>query len=108
VRIGLWLVVTMATKKAKKPLEARYREGTLGWWLVNAGYIPCDEWRCADCGSLNVCAPRKEQVCAWCRTHFDEAHTLWRRNEESTVMLTGWEARREVLIAIYREMREGH
>jgi hypothetical protein len=94
------------SQRKKKSPETSYREGTLGWWLVQAGYIPCDQWRCGDCDALNVLAPRKEQVCASCRTRFDEAHTLWWRNAEDTEMLTGWAARREVLIVIHNQFKQ--
>lgn len=62
---------------AKAKTKTEYRVGTLGWFLVQAGWTPIAQ---------------------------TEGHPLWRYGEFDP-LLTGWEARRLELLKIHNEFK---
>jgi hypothetical protein len=81
--------------KTKEKTE--YRDGTLGWWLMEAGWSPV-EVLCNSGGSHKLDAHGR---CEHCRIL---PHPLW-RYEEFGPRLTGWEARRLELLRIHDEFK---
>lgn len=64
---------------AKAKTKTSYREGTLGWWLMQAGWEPV--------------------------ASLQGPHPLWRK-DEGDKPLTGWEARRLELLRIHNEFKQ--
>lgn len=77
--------------------EIQYREGTLGWWLIQAGWTPV-EVPCRSDGNHKKDAHGK---CEKCRQF---PHPLW-RFAEFELTVTGWEARRLELLKIHNEFK---
>ena len=84
----------MATPKTK----TEYREGTLGWYLMEAGWEPVDQVDCPRGG-----AHRKDHLGKCDKCH-EFAHPLWRFDGFEN-LLTGWEARRLELLRIHNEFK---
>ena len=77
--------------------KTQYRDGTLGWFLIQAGWTPVAVL-CNSGGSHKLDAHGR---CEHCRIH---PHPLW-RYEEFGPRLSGWEARQLELLRIRNEFK---
>lgn len=85
-------------KSASTPKpKPQYREGTLGWWLMEAGWEPIEQVDCPR-GDEHKLVDHK---CEKCR---EIIHLLW-RFEGFENLLTGWEARRLELLRIHNDFK---
>lgn len=84
--------------KAKTKAGHQYRDGTLGWWLIEAGWRPVEQVDCPSGGN------HKKDSTGKCGKCHEFAHPLWRL-EDSDKLLTGWEARRRELGRIHNEFK---
>lgn len=75
-----------------------YREGTLGWFLMEAGWEPVEQVECPRGGKHRKDPSSK---CEKCR---EFVYPLW-RFEGFEKLLTGWEARRLELLRIHNEFK---
>jgi hypothetical protein len=80
----------MANAKAK----TQYREGTLGWFLMQAGWTPVERTDCLR-GSKHL--NDQSGKCSKCH---EFAHPLWQFSDFGE-LLSGWEARRLELLQIH-------
>ena len=78
-------------------MTIQYRDGTLGWFLVQAGWTPI-EVRCSAGGDHQL---DQHKRCKKCGIF---PYPLW-RYEEFGPRLTGWEARRLELARIHNEFK---
>jgi hypothetical protein len=78
-------------------VKAEYREGTLGWWLLQAGWTPVE----VACRAGGDHKKDPHGRCEKCHTF---PHPLW-RYDEFDKRLTGWEARRLELLRIHNEFK---
>jgi hypothetical protein len=87
---------------AKPKLKTEYREGTLGWYLVEAGWTPVEPM---DCPASKDGAHHKDTHghCDRCDRY---AHPLWQFGDIGELK-TGWEARRLELVRIHNEFKSG-
>ena len=83
---------------AKAKAKTKYREGTLGWWLMEAGWTPVEQVKCRRGGEHKKDGSGK---CEKCREH---PHPLWRYADFDNPV-TGWEARRLELLRIHNEFK---
>ena len=87
----------MANAKTKTE-PPQYRDGTLGWWLMEAGWEPVPQDDCLRGGKHKKAV---DQRCEKCREFI---YPLWRL-EGFEKLLTGWEARRLELLRIHNEFK---
>jgi hypothetical protein len=83
---------------SKSKAKAQYRDGTLGWWLMEAGWTQVEQTQCPRGGQHGKDQSGK---CAKCH---EFAHPLWRL-EGFEKLLTGWEARRLELLRIHNDFK---
>lgn len=83
---------------AKEKRQPQFREGTLGWFLIGAGWEPVEQEDCERGGKHT-----KDQSGKCMKCH-EFAHPLWRL-EGFEKLLTGWEARRLELLRIHNEFK---
>lgn len=84
--------------KAKAKTKPAYREGTLGWWLVQAGWTPIEQVDCPRGGR------HKKDQHGRCERCYEVTHPLWQFADFGP-QLTGWEARRLELVRIHNEFK---
>jgi hypothetical protein len=89
--------MSKAQKKTLQ-LEHQFRDGTLGWFLVRAGWIPVEQVNCPN-GKKHHKDPNNK-----CDRCHQIVHPLW-RFQDIGVELTGWEARRVELARIHNEFK---
>jgi len=75
-----------------------YREGTLGWWLIQAGWTPL-EVKCVAGGD------HKKDHFGRCEKCHIYPHPHW-RYADFDKPLCGWEARRLELLRIHNEFKQ--
>jgi len=78
--------------------KPEYREGTLGWFLMQAGWTPVER---TDCLRGTKHSTDQSGKCAKCR---EFAHPLWQFSDFGE-LLTGWEARRLELLQIHDQFK---
>lgn len=83
---------------AKEKTKSVYRDGTLGWWLMEAGWQSVEQVECPRGGK------HKKDSLGKCEKCHEFAHPLWRL-EGFENLLTGWEARRLELLRIHNEFK---
>lgn len=88
----------MANGKGKSKKQSMYRDGTLGWWLMEAGWEPVEQVDCPKGGK------HKKDQQGKCEKCFQCPHPLWRL-EGFEKLLTGWEARRLELLRIHNDFK---
>jgi hypothetical protein len=86
----------MASKETKPVWN--FREGALGWWLMQAGWEPVEQTGCERGGEHH-----KDQSGKCDKCH-QFAHPLW-RFASSDELLTAWEARRRELRRIHDDFK---
>jgi len=82
---------------AKAKSQTEYREGALGWWLIQAGWTPL-EVKCASGGE------HKKDPNGRCEKCHAFPHPMW-RYADFDKPLSGWEARRLELLKIHNEFK---
>ena len=77
--------------------KTQYREGTLGWFLMQARWTPVERTDCPRGGREGKHATDGQGKCSKCH---EFAHVLWQFSDFGE-LLTGWEARRLELLQIH-------
>jgi hypothetical protein len=76
----------------------QYRDGTLGWWLMEAGWTPIEQTQCARGGKHAKDASGKCEKCLLF------PHPLWQYADFDNPV-TGWQARRLELLRIHNDFK---